>query len=120
MYYLITICHSRVKNYISDIDLTSVINYLKYCAAIKLIYGKWERHGMYKQLHYHGIFWIPKGVFYSKYTKAIGFHLHFESIDSKRDFPRIKRYIDKHYNKYNNTQLDTQLANYVHSHYLFT
>lgn len=119
MKYLITIANSRVKEYVSVNHLQQIIGALYFAGDISCVYGKWERHGKYKQLHYHGIFDIPRGVSYSKYTKLGGLHLHFDKINSIMEIPRIKKYIDKHYHKSIHTQLDTQLANYFAHHYCF-
>lgn len=118
MYYLITIAKSQVKDYVSVRELQEIIHALELEHNISCIYGKWERHGKYKQLHYHGIFWLPTRTQYSRLTKLYDMHLHFSKC-IKRDIPRIKRYIDKHFHPSIHTQLDTELANYFNNKYCF-
>ncbi len=124
MKYLITISKSQVKDYVSTSTIKQVIAGLHYDAGIECIYGKWERHGVYKQLHFHGIFYVPSHTQYYKYTKLCGMHLHFQKLIYHHvtwDYlqKKIKKYIDKHYNPWHNTQQDTALANYFKHHYIF-
>jgi len=117
--YLVTICKPQKKDYVSRNALREIIAHLSY-NNIHCTYGKWERHGMYKQLHYHGIFIVPDTIKYSNFTKLANYRVHFEYIkDNLPTIIRVKRYIDKHYNRYTNTQLDTHLANYYNNHYGF-
>ena len=116
--YLITVCKPQKKEYVSTSELKQVLAHLHY-NGIECIYGKWERHGMYKQLHYHGIVTIPSSTIYSKYTRVLGFRVHFSRIKKNTDMI-VMKYIDKHYNPIDNTQHDTYLANYFKHHFLFS
>lgn len=119
MKYLITIAKPQKKHYVSSRALEKVMAYLWLDHHIDLKYGKWERHGMYKQLHYHGIFELPPGTRYTHLTKLGIYHLRFDKIEHKNDIPRIKRYIDKHYHPSLHTQHDTQMANFFNNSYGF-
>jgi len=117
--YLITICKPQKKKYVSSMTIDKIIDYLT-DNSIYLKYGKWERHGKYKQLHYHGIFIIPDTMRYKTFTNIGGYRCHFEYIkDTPINILRCKRYIDKHYNKYTHNQIDTHLTNYYQYHYGF-
>ncbi len=121
MLYLITIYKQQKLEYVSSRTLIKIISILWLEHDFNLIYGKWERHGMYKQLHFHGIFDIPDNIQYSQYTNFGNYKLDFKQIRKPllKNIKIIKTYIDKHWNSYNNTQLDTQTANYYNNHYGF-
>lgn len=120
-HYLVTITKAQKKDYVSVRELQEVIYHLQKI-GVDCKYGKWERHGLYKQLHYHGIFTVPSGFLYSGNTHIAGMILNYERIrkpKNKSVIQRIKQYIDKHYHEVFHTQLDTELANYYNAHYAF-
>lgn len=118
MKYLITIAKSRVKDYVSTETIRQVIYALE-GYGISCVYGKLERHSKYYQLHFHGIFEVPRGLQYSNLVSLCGMHLNFRRIKKQNQISRTKDYIDKHYHPSLHTELDTELANYFAHHYLF-
>ncbi len=109
-YYLVTICKHQVKDYVSPNDLFNTLWYLSK-HGVTDFYGKYERHGRYKQLHYH---FITRIQCYDL-TSLSGFRIHYERFP-KGDLPVMKRYIDKHYHPYHHTQEDTSFSNYYAYH----
>ncbi len=113
--YLITICKHQVKDYVSPEELNEVISALA-SEGIVVQYGCIERHGKYKQLHYHGVVNLPKTMRYGLYTQYDDFRIHYQWIQSHIV---TKRYIFKHYSPYTHTEQDTVMANYFAYHYAF-
>ncbi len=112
-YYLVTVRKHQVKDFVSPVDLENILWYLSK-RGVHNLYGKWERHGRYKQLHYHFITRIPKYTL----TSFSGFRIHYERF-SKGDYSAMQRYIDKHYNYHTHDQQHTSLANYFAYYYAF-
>jgi len=121
--YLITIFNSQKLEYVSIGDIKRVLFSLNFDCNISCIYGKWERHGVYKQLHFHGVFTVPNQFIYSTCTRIGPLTLRFDRIKSY-DKPYVKKaihdYIDKHYHGSDRTQTDTEIENYYHHHYGFS
>lgn len=114
--YLVTICKPQKKEYVDPDDITRIIKHLE-TNGIVCEYGKLERHGMYRQLHFHGLFLIHPNIFYSNFTRINGYRVYYKRMKRGTELV-VMRYIDKYHNA-NNTQQDVIFANYYRHHYGF-
>ncbi len=113
-YYLITIRKPQKKDYVSQDEIREVLVHL-HNNNIYLIDGTEEYHGMYKQLHYHGIIKVPKSFSYSKFTKVGDMRINYKSFPPS-DYNKILYYIYKH-NPAMDYHHQTIITNYYNHHY---
>ncbi len=88
--YLLTICKYRVLEEVTETDLYVIIDYLKNL-NISFREGAMESHGMYSQLHWHGI--VDFSGSYSLLTSHKGFRIYWKLIYGNIDL--VKTYIYK-------------------------
>ncbi len=89
--WLITICKHQVLLEVSDQDLDLVLKYLRE-HKVNIIEGATERHGKYRQLHYHGIAELNGS--YKGLTRYNNFRIYWKQIRGTNLF-WIRKYIYK-------------------------
>jgi len=114
--YFLTIRKHQVKDYVSDNDLSNIIELLKSrlpCEVSDLVY---EIDNKYNQLHSHLIVRSQKSIFYKKNSSINGFRLYWLLIDHNKK--AVMSYIHKDsYNKYEQEQII--LTNFYRHNYGF-
>ncbi len=90
--YLLTIVrHDKLLDVCSE-DLDTIRIYLQDHGVI-IHEGFDEKHGLYDQLHFHGICTFSGQ--YKNLSKFNGFRIFWKIIKKNRDLPRIRKYIYK-------------------------
>ncbi len=119
VYYLFSIHKHRVLEYVSSDDLISILNTLraKLPRSTFIMDYAMEAHGLYIQLHLHGIIRSIKRINYTKLTSIRGFRIHWNRFQQS-DRDKVASYIHKNAHDY--YRQDQILAeNYYRYHYGF-
>ncbi len=110
--YLLTIRKHQVKHYITQHDLDSVVDYLKWKHDSLYVYKTaYEIEDKYKQLHMHAIVSLSHIICYRDNNKYGDYKIHWSPINS---YYGAMKYITKDsFNKYEQQQiLETNYFNH--------
>ncbi len=122
-YYLITIRHHRVNQYITQYEIDNILSYLEIniCSlSIKAEDVSYETSGKYGQLHAHAICKVSNCFSYRGWTDHNGFRIHWKRLHRPyyKSVESARKYLKK--DQVNQTQSDILYENTCKNVNLFT
>lgn len=113
--YFLTIAKHQVKDYVSECQITDVINELKLNLPFKVISIVYEISRKYDQLHSHVLIKSNRYINYKLYTSIKGFRVYWLAVKDRK--PVISYMNKDSCNKYEQEQI--LITNYYRHNYGF-
>lgn len=118
MWYLLTIKKYQVKQYTSEEELLREILYISEATNMLTICKVAEVCPVYQQLHAHVLAFLPKKIYYKKYSRHNNFRFHWQELKGIFNVYAAHSYMHKQIkNKYE--QEEIFIRNYFNHHYGF-